>query len=76
MSMRLQITEYIERSNTVMEQVGKRAILKATGELCTVKKAENDNTGTKYLIHLDRMPPTVKVVVFEKNLVIIGEVQY
>lgn len=76
MSIQLQINEYMEWRNTELVLEGKRAIHKDTGWLCTIKKVQIFDEGTRYTVHFDHQPEKLLQVIWGDGLVIIGEVQY
>lgn len=72
----LQVTEYIERRNTLMQLVGKRAIHKETGRLCTILYVQEfEENGCRYTVHFDHQPKQLKQVLWGDCLVLMGGVQ-
>lgn len=75
MAIRLQVNEYIEKRNAVMEYVGKRFIHKDTGWVGTIINAQHTEAGDRYTVHFDHQPKKLLQVVWGAGLVVMGGVQ-
>jgi len=72
--LEIQIARFKERRVQAMTLAGRRAMIKDTAELCTIKKAEIFEEGIRYTVHKDKHPENLRVVLWN-GLVVIGEVQ-
>ncbi|MGG4390499.1 hypothetical protein ABEU97_20405 [Priestia megaterium] len=76
MSIGLQITEYIEKRNTLNKHEGRRTVRKSTGQLGTIRRAIGIGEVTRYHVHFDEMPEKVSFSIHHEDLIILGEVQH
>lgn len=68
----LQITEYMKRGITEMQDIGKMAIHKDTLWGCTIEKVQVTEAGVRYTVHFDHQPKKLLQVVWGDGLVILG----